>query len=320
MIVMNILSLLLFAGVSQLLGETVTMSDEATRIEMEQVMIWDGKLREFANQDPNVKFLELEIGLRNMGYRASLADHGSGVDRIYEKIQNELMVIPGHARYYRDEIERERKTVEHLDRNQGERSNYNRNRKWHFETLAHLPSPETIGVLGGFLADDRDKSHLGVENLDHIPGNSAWSVMALSGIGLRQPPVDGFHYFEEGDVQKWRGWWEEIKSGRKTFSFRGQSVEYRFRPDGTWETLRMTGGRSPPKPEHRRESASALTRLNRMNETSLRAGGARGCGARERHWLRCWDGWCCAWAGLNRPEKREGRWGEQSYVFHECDL
>jgi hypothetical protein len=28
-----------------------------------------------------------------------------------------------------------------------------------------------------------------------------------------------------------------VKSGRKTFSFKGQAVEYRFNPDGTWETI-----------------------------------------------------------------------------------
>jgi hypothetical protein len=38
-------------------------------------------------------------------------------------------------------------------------------------------------------------------------------------------------------LTEYRSWWEEVKSGKRTFSFKGQAVEYRFRPDGTWETI-----------------------------------------------------------------------------------
>lgn len=251
---MKIPILLLLASIVSLLGNASAWTDEDRRTEAEQVALWTNKLGQVASDAPNVKFSELWLGLRNMGHRVSSEGHSPEVDKIYEKLQFEFLSIPGHARYYRDEIERERKTVEHLERNQGKRSSYNRNRKSHFETLAHLPSPETIGVLGDFLADERDKSQLGVENLDHIPGNSAWSVMALSAIGLRQPPVDGFHYFEEGDVERWRGWWEEIKSGKRNFSFKGQAMEYRFKPDGTWETIAMV---NPPDDSPTSGSAEA---------------------------------------------------------------
>jgi hypothetical protein len=36
-----------------------------------------------------------------------------------------------------------------------------------------------------------------------------------------------------------RTWWEQIRSGQRTFSFKGQGVEYRFKPDGTWDTIRI---------------------------------------------------------------------------------
>jgi hypothetical protein len=34
-----------------------------------------------------------------------------------------------------------------------------------------------------------------------------------------------------------------VKTGKRTFSFKGQAVEYRFRPDGTWETISIA---NPP--------------------------------------------------------------------------
>ena len=42
-----------------------------------------------------------------------------------------------------------------------------------------------------------------------------------------------------------RAWWEEIKSGKRAFSYKGQKVEYRFKPDGTWETIALRLRRLP---------------------------------------------------------------------------
>ena len=44
-------------------------------------------------------------------------------------------------------------------------------------------------------------------------------------------------------LKDYRFWWEEVKTGRKAFSFKGQNVEYRFKSDDTWETLPIT---NPP--------------------------------------------------------------------------
>ena len=41
----------------------------------------------------------------------------------------------------------------------------------------------------------------------------------------------------EAELKPWQSWWEEVKSGQRTFSFKGQAVKYRFRPDGTWEAI-----------------------------------------------------------------------------------
>jgi hypothetical protein len=38
------------------------------------------------------------------------------------------------------------------------------------------------------------------------------------------------------NLETMRKWYAAIKSGKQPFSFKGQSVEYRFKPDGTWTT------------------------------------------------------------------------------------
>ena len=64
-------------------------------------------------------------------------------------------------------------------------------------------------------------------------------------------------------VRPWQNWYAEIKSGKRTFSFKGQSVEYRFNPNGTWETLAMANPPDdglkpqPSKPEAARPEKSA---------------------------------------------------------------
>ena len=62
---------------------------------------------------------------------------------------------------------------------------------------------------------------------------------AIREIGLRNPPepLDGLALYPDDLLAATRAWWEEVKSGKLTFSFKGQAVEYRFRPDGTWETI-----------------------------------------------------------------------------------
>jgi hypothetical protein len=69
-------------------------------------------------------------------------------------------------------------------------------------------------------------------------------VDALGKIGLRNAPPTRHNIFKDRDVlDACREWWREIEAGRKTFSFAGQKVEYRFKPDGTWDTIAIA---NPP--------------------------------------------------------------------------
>jgi hypothetical protein len=112
---------------------------------------------------------------------------------VYDLVQSTLLSVPGHARYFADEIRREQKEVTQYPTSTGPRVDYDFNRGLYFLTLRHLPSPETIAVLGDFLADDKDqpgprdpsKSY----DYDIPPANCYYAAETLDKIGLRNPPV-----------------------------------------------------------------------------------------------------------------------------------
>jgi hypothetical protein len=76
------------------------------------------------------------------------------------------------------------------------------------------------------------------------------ATYAIATIGLREPPLANMkltiYAYDPECTSRWkttRAWYQEVKAGKRTFSFRGQPVEYRFKPDGTWETIAL---RNPP--------------------------------------------------------------------------
>ena len=243
----NMVKLVLFLSAAECMcAGTVDWTTENRRIEAEQVSLWESKLAEARSKLPDARLAELALGLRNMGFRIQNHDgHSPSVDAIYSSIQNELLAIPGHARYFQEAIEREQEAVKDYPTTTGPRVSYDFNRTRHFETLSHLPSPETIAVLGHFLADDKDTPKPlmtpGSDWGTNPRANSYGSAYTLTNVGLRDAPGTWKDYDADPDAQlaKTRAWWDEVKAGRKTFSFKGQSVEYRFKRDGTWETLAM---------------------------------------------------------------------------------
>lgn len=168
---------------------------------------------------------------------------------VYDLVQSTLLNIPGHARYFAEEIKREQKEVANYPTITGPRCNYDRNRAKYFNTLALLPSPETIAVLGEFLADDIDTPQpLMSPDSDwgeNPRANSYAASVTISAIGLRDAPADKKSYGAnpETHLAKSRAWWDEVKSGKRTFSFQGQNVEYRFKPDGSWDTILIANPR-----------------------------------------------------------------------------
>jgi len=223
--------------------------------ETKQVQMWEDRLSASISMTPTEKLDYLWPGLRNMGWRRTFKDHDPSVDAIYYRIQQAMLAVPEHAQYFADEIAREQKAVEKFPTCSGPRNSYDQQRDWYFKTLCHLPSPETIAVLGHFLYDDMDTPvplwSPGSDWGENPRANSYFSSSTIIDIGLRKPPVERQPGIDNPvlNLAKTRAWWEKIKSGKLTFSFIGQSVEYRFKPDGTWDSIAMTNPPTPRKPE-----------------------------------------------------------------------
>ena len=173
---------------------------------------------------------------------------------IFDKAQSGLLAIPGHAKYYQEKIEQtralfmhyeslpqdERRKIEDQFRKQqrdlGKESDYYGMRQDGFNILGLLPSPETVAVLGHFLEDPEGldgKDVLG----NPIRGLPSCGIAcnALSRLGIEHPPepatdfADSLQYRDRVDV--WKQWWQEIKSGKRTYRFKGSDIEYG--PDGS---------------------------------------------------------------------------------------
>ena len=154
---------------------------------------------------------------------------------LYLQAQKIALSIPNHASYFAEKIEKLRIPG---------REGYSgcsdpRKRMWIFQdSLSHLPSPETIKILGNFLYDTRDTPTAREVRLatdyDLIPTNDCLAADALGSIGLNKAPLDKKKYSERQDVEIWKLWYEPVKAGTRKFSFVGQDVEYQFNKDGTW--------------------------------------------------------------------------------------
>ena len=259
---MRIIFVNLICGIVCISSASVTWTEESRCIESEQVALWESKLTETKLKPKEMVLEDLWLGLRNLGYRKTSEGHSLEVDRVYRSLQNELLSISGHAQYFADKIENERATL----KLESYRGTYDFNRRLAFEALSHLPSPETIKVLGGYLDDERDAAKEAMWDshgiLLSMDPNSERALDALRNIGLRDPgfvdPESGkwpssedyaareeerravYDYLvarRERQLTPWRAWYAELKTGKRVFSFKGQAVEYRFKPDGTWDTI-----------------------------------------------------------------------------------
>jgi hypothetical protein len=156
--------------------------------------------------------------------------------RLFKMAQTKALSLPGHAQYFADLIEAERAALKPEEY----RGDYDRHRYLFLcETLRHLPSPETVLVLGRYLEDDRDTYPPPTPGDDSgiDPPNSIIAMESLLLLELRDapyPPGRWYWYRSTKELATVRAWFAPIKSGEKPFSFKGQAVEYRFNPDGTW--------------------------------------------------------------------------------------
>ncbi|MEO5714334.1 MAG: hypothetical protein ABIT37_12680 [Luteolibacter sp.] len=178
------------------IGGSTDWNAKSRQIERDQITLWESKLVEMQRQPPDLRLKEQQLGLRNMGYRSGIEGHSPAVDEIYHKIQQELLSVPGHAKYFADELERLR-----LD----PKGDYENIRTQYLaETLRYLPSPETVQILGHYLSDMQDipfdenpkykemvrSGKLRAADWIPTPQNAWLATYALSNIGLRDPPFE----------------------------------------------------------------------------------------------------------------------------------
>jgi hypothetical protein len=166
--------------------------------------------------------------------------------KAFNLAKSELLSIPGHAVYFADPIHESYKSYRDpsLPRQPGVRW-YADEVRYGMETLRHLPSPETVKVLGEMLWEEWQDDITDLDgDMTYQEAMAVSAVRTLGDLPLRDTPTPPFKGIEaKGKLPAWQKWYESVKSGEIAFSFKGQSVEYHFKPDGTWETIQIA---NPP--------------------------------------------------------------------------
>jgi hypothetical protein len=155
---------------------------------------------------------------------------------LYEQAKAILISIPGHATYYRDKINALREQMKSGEIDLDTWSD----KKWpYFEVLGHMPSEEAVEVLGAFAADKYAWTGSGNPKDWDVPGLKEyrakdWVVefsvcvpacKALENLGIENPPVRKGERVKETKRQElWSQWWSEVKTGKRTYRFKGSDV------------------------------------------------------------------------------------------------
>jgi hypothetical protein len=155
---------------------------------------------------------------------------------VFHAAQSALLSITGHAEYYRDRILKAESDMEaewNKDRFFSIKyAHFSNERTLVFGTLKHLPSPETVRVLGELLSYEWVPPNNATADDEHRqPPLSHFALRTMCSLPLiGKPTTLGGQYIDPADVEKdlpaWRNWYEQIKSGNRTFRFEGDPTEY----------------------------------------------------------------------------------------------
>ncbi len=157
---------------------------------------------------------------------------------LYLEAQSMLLAIPGHAEYFRDRILEARSRLDQaseVGEKAAARSAMGYAQNEGFGALRHLPSVETVRVLGEFLNDDRGRTVLPAnptydekEEAKQERPSSVGAAAALQALPLTFKPVKQVseYSFPYENVHPWQLWYEQVKAGKRTFRFEGDPQEY----------------------------------------------------------------------------------------------
>ncbi len=168
--------------------------------------------------------------LKVLGYREC-----SERDNVVNAIELAILTTPNHAKFFTSRLEQAK---EEMQANKISYHEYTKAQE-NLSVLAFLPSPETVAELGKLLNDPvgRDGKILGGgdvwEGDGWLPVNCQIALSCLEIL-----PIENGPQLLKGDVDvevfigvdKWKDWWEEVKTGKRTYRFVGSPVEYG--PDG----------------------------------------------------------------------------------------
>jgi hypothetical protein len=177
---------------------------------------------------------------------------------VFTEARSTLLAIPGHAKYYENKIAAMRAEVLASDGARAVLSEEEARERQHreveavsewtyinyceataFPTLALLPSPETVAVLGRYLEDPegRDGKTLlggemngGDQDFEARRSNAEYATMAIRVLGIEHPParalaIKNWESAAPEEVDAWKDWWQEVKSGQRTYRFVGSTTE-----------------------------------------------------------------------------------------------
>ena len=195
-------------------------------------------IEELASNPPNHAIPKLGDCMLPLSQKGS-PNWEKGDRPVFRAAQAALLTIPGHAEYYRDKILNTREAVkEELKGIDTERrlgslthysykfSDFNNERMYGLQTLEHLPSAETVRVLGELLSDEWvSPIPIQGEKLDTPLCGSA--VVVLERLPIANKPIKNPRDVPDAEkLESWRRWFQQIKDGKRTFRFEGDATEY----------------------------------------------------------------------------------------------
>jgi hypothetical protein len=210
--------------------------------------------------------LKLGQGLRKLE-RASVYPSEERFE-VQKHIRRALQTIPNHAEYFSGALERAIQAEFAEARDAATTVRVQPDRGQIYLTLAQLPSPQVVGLLGELLYDERDPWK-DEPKIDRRPRpNSFYATQTLNRLGL-----DGVQIIElkttrdnEAALHQWKLWYEQVKAGNRRFRFQGDPQEYTL-AGPVVEAREPTTTR--PAPEIASENVSAASKEAENKATGL---------------------------------------------------
>ena len=187
---------------------------------------WFDKWSNFLDQE---KTFTNEQKFAYYGRALGVGGRGARTDKqeiIYNRAQKLLISIPGHAEYYEKRIRGmwdAYRSAKKTDPSTADGTKFLNGTFYDFPVLRHLPSPETVRVLGDMVIETEVfETEEGVPNI-HL---AARALQELHHLPLASKPVQSEDVHTDEDLETYRLWYAQIKAGNRTFRFVGDPNEY----------------------------------------------------------------------------------------------